>query len=382
MGMLKTIFGADTSKLDKGLDRAQNRVGKFSKNVSRSLGAAFSVAAIGFFFRKMTQDLDRIGKLAARGFSTDFVQDLGQAAELAGSDIEALLPKIVMLFREVNKGGTPSKEFTDNLEAIGLSINDLKGQSPEQLFKSLVAGMQGTSDKATASAAAMVLLRDRGGELNTVLQSLAQGGLPEAARASEDAIRSAEQFNDSMTVMGNTIMTAVAPAITFLNYLLNFVIVGWKKFSAFILGGNMAIAQAFIGMSKAANAALHFDFSGAKKELEDMSDKVKLEMAAIGEASKQADRDMQAFVDDMEKRKTPSILASVSASADDNESPTEKASKITKSTIADSMQRIGGGGRSVVAAQRDESIRIAQSQLEVQRRIATALENQEQEKMR
>ena len=213
MGMLKTIFGADTSRLDKGLDRAQNRVGKFSKNVSRSLGAAFSVAAIGFFFRKMTQDLDRIGKLAARGFSTDFVQDLGQAAELAGSDIEALLPKIVMLFREVNKGGTPSKEFTDNLEAIGLSINDLKGQSPEQLFKSLVAGMQGTSDKATASAAAMVLLRDRGGELNTVLQGLAENGLPASARATEESIKAAENFNDAMTVLGRELTSVTAPAL-------------------------------------------------------------------------------------------------------------------------------------------------------------------------
>jgi hypothetical protein len=382
MGMLKTIFGVDTSRLKKGFDRANNSVDKFSRNVVKKFGAAFSTVGIGLFFRKMTQDLDRIGKLAARGFSTDFVQDLGIEAKKAGTNIDAVIPKIIDLFKEINKGGAPSDEIVKNLERVGLTINDLKGLSMESLFMTVTKAIGETTNRAEANAAALAILKDGSGELTELLKVLAEDGLGSYSKASPEAIASAEQFNESMTVIGNTIMTVAAPAITYLNYLLNFVIVGFKKFSAFIIGGNMAIAQAFIGMSKAANAALHFDFSGAKKELEDMSDKVKLEMAAIGVASKQADRDMQAFVDDMEKRKTLSILASVSASADDDETPMGKASKITKSTIADSMQRIGGGGRSVVAAQRDESIRIAQSQLEVQRRIATAIENQEQEKMR
>jgi hypothetical protein len=379
MGMIKTIFGADTSRLDKGLDRAKNRVGKFSKNVSRSLGAAFSVAAIGFFFRKMTQDLDRIGKLAARGFSTDFVQDLAQAAELAGSDIEALLPKIVMLFREVNKGGTPSKEFTDNLEAIGLSITDLKGLSPEELFKSLVTGMQGTSDKATASAAAMVLLRDRGGELNTVLQGLATNGLPASARASAESIKAAENFNDSMTVLGRELTSVTAPALVWLTKAF-----GWLRMSVEIAGTVIGarLAKTIHDLQAAKDllvALVKFDFKGMTDAGNMAENNFKVMFDVIAEGSKDAKDKYDELIKSME---TPPVIPPITQSIISDEEDTGKQGKITKSTIADSMQRIGGGGRSVVAAQRDESIRIAQSQLEVQRRIATALENQEQEKMR
>jgi hypothetical protein len=382
MGMLKTIFGVDTSRLKKGFDRANNSVDKFSRNVAKKFGAAFSTVGIGLFFRKMSQDLDRIGKLAARGFSTDFVQDLGIEAEKAGTNIDAVIPKIIDLFKEINKGGAPSDEIVKNLERVGLTINDLKGLSMESLFMTVTKAIGETTNRAEANAAALAILKDGSGELTKLLKVLAEDGLGSYSKASPEAIASAEQFKDSMTVMGNTIMTVAAPAMTFLNYLLNFVIVGFKKFSAVAIGSIAAISNSLYGMMNIAANALVLDFTGAKRAFRDMTREVAENIDTIGVALDNADKDMQAFVDDMEKRKTPSILASVSASADDDETPTGKASKITKSTIADSMQRIGGGGRSVVAAQRDESIRIAQSQLEVQRRIATAIENQEQEKMR
>jgi hypothetical protein len=153
MGMLKTIFGVDTSRLKKGFDRANNSVDKFSRNVVKKFGAAFSTVGIGLFFRKMTQDLDRIGKLAARGFSTDFVQDLGIEAEKAGTNIDAVIPKIIDLFKEINKGGAPSDEIVKNLERVGLTINDLKGLSMESLFMTVTKAIGETTNRAEANAA-------------------------------------------------------------------------------------------------------------------------------------------------------------------------------------------------------------------------------------
>lgn len=385
MAMLKTIFAADTSKLDRGLDRAKNKVGRFSKDVSRSLVAAFSVGAVSMFFRKMLTDLDRIGKLSTRGFSTDFIQDLGQEARLAGIDIEKVLPKISALFRDMNAGQKPTAAMTENLAALNLTIDDLKGSSPEEIFKKMITAMQNADDKAAALASTQALMKDRAGDMLPLFEALINNGIGEYAKASEDAVRSAEQFNDSMSLMGNTLMTSAGPAIVWLNKLLVYALASWKAISGFLIGGNMAIAQAFIGMAKAANAALHFDFSTAKKELEDMAKKVKLEMDAIGISYKQGMQDIQAFKDDMEKRMSPSILASVTSegSVQTAQSATaDKADKISKSIITDSMQRIGGGGRSVVATQRDESIRIANNQLSELKGIRSAIEQIEQEKMR
>jgi hypothetical protein len=379
MGMIKTIFGVDTTLLDKGLDRAKNSVGKFSKGVSKELGTAFSVAAIGFFFRKMTQDLDRIGKLAARGFSTDFVQDLAQAAELAGSDVEALIPQIVDLFKEINKGGEPSADITENVKLLGLELNNLKGLAPEELFKVIVQSMSEMDDKTKSAAAGMAIFKDGTGELKTVLQSLAQNGLPASARATSESIKAAENFNDSMTVLGRELTSVTAPALVWLTKAF-----GWLRVSVEIAGTVIgAMLDKTIQDLQAAKdllvAYVKFDFKGMTDAGNRANNNIKVMFDVIKEGSKDAKDKYDELIKSME---TPPVIPPITQSIISDEEDTGKQGKITKSTIADSMQRIGGGGRSVVAAQRDESIRIAQSQLEVQRRIATALENQEQEKMR
>ena len=379
MGMIKTIFGVDTTLLDKGLDRAKNSVGKFRKGVSKELGTAFSVAAIGFFFRKMTQDLDRIGKLAARGFSTDFVQDLAQAAELAGSDVEALIPQIVDLFKEINKGGEPSADITENVKLLGLELNNLKGLAPEELFKVIVQSMSEMDDKTKSAAAGMAIFKDGTGELKTVLQSLAQNGLPASARATSESIKAAENFNNSMTVLGRELTSVTAPALVWLTKAF-----GWLRMSVEIAGTVIGarLAKTIHDLQAAKDllvALVKFDFKGMTDAGNMAENNFKVMFDVIAEGSKDAKDKYDELIKSME---TPPVIPPITQSIISDEEDTGKQGKITKSTIADSMQRIGGGGRSVVAAQRDESIRIAQSQLEVQRRIATAIENQEQEKMR
>ena len=379
MGMLKTIFGVDTSRLKKGFDRANNSVDKFSRNVVKKFGAAFSTVGIGLFFRKMTQDLDRIGKLAARGFSTDFVQDLAQAAELAGSDVEALIPQIVDLFKEINKGGEPSADITENVKLLGLELNNLKGLAPEELFKVIVQSMSEMDDKTKSAAAGMAIFKDGTGELKTVLQSLAQNGLPASARATSESIKAAENFNNSMTVLGRELTSVTAPALVWLTKAF-----GWLRMSVEIAGTVIGarLAKTIHDLQAAKDllvALVKFDFKGMTDAGNMAENNFKVMFDVIAEGSKDAKDKYDELIKSME---TPPVIPPITQSIISDEEDTGKQGKITKSTIADSMQRIGGGGRSVVAAQRDESIRIAQSQLEVQRRIATAIENQEQEKMR
>ena len=376
MSRLTTIFGANTKPLDKGISRAENNVGRFSKNVQRRMRSAFSVMAIGYFFRSLTQKLDRVGKLASRGFSTDFVQDLSHTADLAGSSIESLLPKISAMFREINKGGTISKEFEDNLKAIGLTVDQVRGQSPEQLFKTVVDALQSTEDKGRAAAAAMVLLRDRTGELLPVLDSLANDGLRESARASEDSIRSAEKLKDMWTVFSNTFMAIVAPAITFVLHTLMLAVNGVRRVSAYVIGANNAIAESTRGMVRIAMAASKFDLSAMRDEFRKTKRAVQTEIDAIGIAIDNADKDLENFVNDMEKRKAPSALAGLIPGLDDEDGQGggPKPGKISKSVIATSIQKIGGGGASAVMKQ-DMSLQVQKDQLSELRGLRRDIQN-------
>jgi gas vesicle protein len=382
MSMLKTIFGADTSRLNKGLDQAKGRVQKFSRGVSRQLGAAFSVAAIGFFFRNLTNKLDRVGKLARRGFSTDFIQDLSQAADMAGSSVDALLPKILTLFREINNGTEPSRQMVQALESLNLSVEDLRGLSPEQLFNRVVQGLQESANKGQAAAAAMTLLRDRSGELLPVLQQLSEEGLRPAARASEDAVRSAEILNDTWTVLSNNLQTIAAPVLVFVTRVLIYLKGVVEAVSVTLIAFIVGVIKGFKQLTNAAMSLLKLDFEGFRDSIRDVANEFDLMFATIDQGLQNAIRGVYDFEQQMKETLKP-IKMEIGAATDDIEPETSQTvkQKIEPSALADSLQRIGGGGRSVVAIQRDESIRLAQGQLEELRGIRSAIEQLESERM-
>lgn len=380
MGMLKTIFGADTSRLDKGLDKARGRVAKFSKGVNRQLAGAFSVAAITFYFRNLTQRLDRFGKLARRGFSTDFIQDLNQQVEAAGSSVDAVIPKILALYREINNGVEPSKQMRDALDTLGLTVKDLEGLSPEDLFRRVVEAMRQSTDRGRAAAAAMTLLRDRTGELVPVFESLVNDGLRPSARATQEAIIAAEKLNDAWAKASNDM---AGPASTALLYVVK--VLMWLKAAIEIVGVTIGASvsfwiEYFKNFGKGVRQVVTGDFSGAMDTIKNQIKEVSISFQVLKEGVADVMQGLKDFNAELEKDIKP---LTVGGSFD---GPTEieqnVKQKIQPSALADSLQRIGGGGASVVSIQRDESIRLAQGQLEELKGIRAAIQQLESEQMR
>jgi len=382
MSVLKTIFGADTRPLQQGIARAENAVGKFSGSVKKRLALAFSSAVIIGFFRNMTNNLDRIGKIAARGFSTDFVQDLGKAADLAGTSMDAATTKITAMWREINRAGPPSKILTENLSALGISLEDVKGLSPEDAFKKLVKGLATSEDKTGALSAALTLLRDRGGELVPLLQELAVNGFTDFEKASAGSIKSAEIFNDNLTRIGQQLMTFFAPALQVVA-----VVMEWlkKEFNAFfeVMGVDVSSAvMQFKALGEAIKAALTFDFTEAKKQLREI-------VAIADNASKLKERQLIIREAEFQKSKDRIFTASSTGVAtppaapllDDPTAP-KKAERVRATVTASSLQRIGGGGISAIAMQRNEALAVAQDQLSVLHEIRDELGNIDSMEMR
>jgi hypothetical protein len=374
MSKLITIFGSDTKPLEAGVARAQNAVDGFTKRVSGRLRQAFSAAIIGSFFKNLIDKLDRVDELSQRGFSTDFIQDLGAAAEKARTDIELLLPQILGIWRELNRAGQPSKVLEENLAALGLSVQALKRLSPEEMFRKLVEALGTTTDKGAATAAMMTILKDRSGELGVVLNDLAANGLPSVSKASKEAIQSAAMLKDRWFEFAHFMTAVFAPVLLGVTTVLFFAFNTIHRFVNGFLGGIMVglelTAKAFVRFASTAKKALTFDFSGAKAELAKLVSDVEFAKATMDALMQQPDDAMQRFVDRL-NAKAPSL----GAAPGDIQPPAGEPAKTTlPGAIADSLQRIGGGGASFATMQRDRELEQLQAIARASERTAEATE--------
>jgi len=440
MSKLITIFGSNTKPLEAGVARAQNAVDGFSRRVAGRLRTAFSAAIIGAFFKNLIDKLDRVDKLAKRGFSTDFIQDLGLAATKAGSDIEALLPKIVGMWRELNRAGEPSKDLEANLAALGLSVKELRGASPEQLFRRIVAAMQATSgnqglmprilalrkelEKAgppskeleanlsalgisledvrnlepdalmarlaqamregggsgNAMASVMALLKDRTGELAVVLADLAQNGLPSVSKASRSTIQTAAMLKDAWAELANFVSAIFAPVLLAVVTTLFFAFNTMHRFVNTVLGGIVTglelTAKAFVRFAMTAKKALTFDFSGAKRELQKLVKDVEIAKATMDALMAEPDESMERFYNRVFATggaSSPAMLPEPEAA------PAAQSRTTLPGAIADSLQRIGGGGASFATMQRDRELEQLQAIARASERTAAATERLDME---
>ena len=333
---------------------------------------AFSVYAVARFFGGLIEKLDRVDKISRRGFSTDFIQDLGLQAQKAGSDIEALLPKISALWRELNSASGPSKAVEENLAALGLTVADLKGLTQEELFRKVIAGLRESKDRSAALAAAMVLLRDRTGELSLVLADLADNGLAKANRASSNAVKSAAMLKDAWAEVSNFLVSVFAPVLTWLVTAFALVGTGAKIAFGIIFAGLELLGRAFVRFQKIAFMALKLDFTGAKKEIDGLVKDVQFAGATMGGVIENANLDLEAFYARLNAPAAsgqPPAIPPTSPEA----GPTAAAMKLP-SVTASSLQRIGGGGESFVAMQRNKEIEQLQIIARASERTARATE--------
>ena len=166
---------ARTDKLNKGLASARNSVKKFVGGIAAAakklaafvavvgvgLAAAFAVSA-----RKVAQYGDTIAKMAKRtGFATSALQEIKFAAELAGSDIESIEKASRTLsgtILDLERGLSTAK---DGFNDLGLSLEDVKGKSPEKQLTLVFGALNDIEDSSRRAALAADLFGRAGTQL-------------------------------------------------------------------------------------------------------------------------------------------------------------------------------------------------------------------------
>lgn len=180
------------------------------------LGAAGATAEYGDQIDKASQKL---------GVSSTFYQEWEAVLQHSGTSMDSMGASFKKL-------ATASQDATDDqiaaFKALGLSMGQVKSMSAEDLFQSVVTGLQGMEDSTKRTALATTLLGKGAQELGPLLNTSAEdtqkmidtvnelGGV-----MSEDSVKAAAAYQDAMqdmqTAMGgvkNDVISALLPVMT------------------------------------------------------------------------------------------------------------------------------------------------------------------------
>lgn len=182
---------ADDKKLVRTLKNVQRRLRAFGAGVRRIGMGLTAMATAGILplvgalkvFGAAGDALDKMSKRT--GFSAEALSELGFAAEQSGTDLATLEKGVRTMQRAVNDLERGLSTQVDAFTDLGLSIDDLKGRSPEAQFKLIADRLSKIEDPSKRAALAMMILGRAGTQLLPMLSNGAKGiqALQEEARA-------------------------------------------------------------------------------------------------------------------------------------------------------------------------------------------------------
>lgn len=173
------------------------------------LVVAGGLAAIANGIRSTADFADEMGKAAQKvGSTAESLSELKHAADLSDVSFEQLQVGLGKLAKNAEQFRDGSKDAVDAFSKIGLDPTKFRDTS--ELFGAVAEKLSKMEDGARKTAIAQELLGKSGAELIPLLNAGADGLAAAAEEArkfgvviSEDAARSAEEFNDNLTRMAS-----------------------------------------------------------------------------------------------------------------------------------------------------------------------------------
>jgi hypothetical protein len=221
---LKVKIGADTAEFDRGISRSQASITRFA-SIARNAALA-AAAGITALTVASLRNVDAVAKQAASvGLSTRQLQRMSLVANEAGVATEQLTSMIGLMQRNIVELGRGTARQVETFNALGLSMQDLRGLSPERQFATIARALNGIQDPARRTAAAMDIFGRSGRAAINMLDDYADK-LDDAAQfqerfgiaVSQTDSDTIERANDAMgrlgsilTGLGNVLAVRVAP---------------------------------------------------------------------------------------------------------------------------------------------------------------------------
>lgn len=212
---------AESARLQKDLDKANNKLGRFEKHARKSGMALKNMAKIGgaalvglagtlTVLTKKSLDLaDKIGKLSqSSGLSTETLSRLRYQSELTGSSFDEITKGVTRLQRSMYDAEQGLKTQSDAFDKLGVSVtdNDGKLRDTEETMLDVADRFAQMENGAEKAALAQVLFGRAGAGMIPFLNNGRDGlkAMADEADAlgitlSGDLTAAAERTNDNMT---------------------------------------------------------------------------------------------------------------------------------------------------------------------------------------
>ncbi len=175
--------------------------------IGASLAFAFSKA------REAAVAFDALGESAKRvGVGVETLQELRVAATLSGVGIDALDNALAKLVRNQDKANQGSKELIQQFARVGITLDELRTLSPDELFRQMADGVAGLGTQAEKIGASEGLFGRGGSKLIETLDggSAAIDRMAERARelglvVGANVVSDMGKLNDEIDIMQQAI---------------------------------------------------------------------------------------------------------------------------------------------------------------------------------
>jgi hypothetical protein len=172
---LRTFEGdaAKTGTALKSMSTTANAIPSVFGQIASALGpigpmmaAAFSVTAVVNFGKQVFENADALVKLSDRtGIGTEALQRLGSIAEESGNTLEQVADAVALLQRRMTNEAAPA------IKDLGLSLSDLKKQSPDQYFMTVGQAIAAITDPTERATMAYRVFGRSGSEIMATLRA-------------------------------------------------------------------------------------------------------------------------------------------------------------------------------------------------------------------
>lgn len=219
----------DDKDVAKGFERLQSKLDTVGKSFTKfgaitgGIGAAIT-GSLGIAVKQFAGAGAAIDDMTKRtGFSAKALGELSYAAQQSGTDIAGVEKAIKGMEKFMLGAQQGGASVVTTLEALGLSLADLEGQTPERQFQVLSEAVAGVEDPTTRAALAMKVFGKSGADLLPLLVEGSEGIAALRAEAqrlgvvmTEEDVAAAAAFDDALSQLSmqfGAVVNAIGAAV-------------------------------------------------------------------------------------------------------------------------------------------------------------------------
>jgi hypothetical protein len=241
MSKMTLEIGASITGLQAALNKAKSLMSSFGSSIKSAMGSVggqlagiFGTGALIAFGKSAIDSAAQVAEGSKKlGLSAEEYQKLAYAAKQTGTDMDEVGAAFKKMSNVVTGAIAGDKAAIATLNSLGISLDEVKGKSPQQLFELMADALNQVTDSTQKAAYAQDIFGKGGMALIPMLDSFkALGKEAEAAGIimSGEAVEAAHEFEKAMSKLSETLKADVV----------NSGLINWLKMAA---DGMTAIVQ-------------------------------------------------------------------------------------------------------------------------------------------